>query len=172
MKKTVLTYGLISGGISALLMFGTAYFTRKDPAFFENGEIYGYAGILLSMLFVFLGVRAYRDQLAGGMISFGKAFQVGLYICLISCGIYVVAWTIIYHTMMPDFMDKYVEYSLQKLQDSGASAEEIEKQTAQMDYYKELYKNPLVAAGITFLEPLPVGLVVALASAGILRRNS
>jgi len=171
MKKTILSYGLISGGIAALLMLGSMLFLRQDPGNFDNAEIFGWAGILLSMLFVFLGVRAYRDQVAGGVISFGKAFQIGLYICLISCAIYVIAWMIIYHTLMPDFMDRFVDYSLQKLRDSGASAEEISKKTAEFDYYKELYKNPLMIVGLTFLEPFPVGLLVTLASAGILRRK-
>ncbi|MCB0532118.1 MAG: DUF4199 domain-containing protein [Lewinellaceae bacterium] len=172
MQKTILKYGLISGGITAALMLCSALFLWNDPGNFENSEIFGYASILLSMLFVFLGVRAYRDQVADGLISFGKAFQVGLLICLISCAIYVITWMIIYHTMFPDFMDQFVDYSLKKLRESGATAEEITKQTEQFEYYKELYKNPLVAAGITFLEPLPVGLVVTLASAGILRRQA
>ena len=171
MKKTVLTYGLISGGIAALLMFGMALFTGDDPENFSNGEIFGYASILLSMLFVFLGVRAYRDQVAEGVISFGKAFQVGLYITLISCVIYVIAWMIISNTMMTDFMEQYSEYMINNMKESGATAEEISKKTAEMEYYSELYKNPLIAAGITFLEPLPVGLLVTLASAGILRRS-
>ncbi|MBK8967175.1 MAG: DUF4199 domain-containing protein [Saprospiraceae bacterium] len=171
MKKTILTYGLISGGIAAALMLCSSLYLRNDPGNFSGSEVYGYAGIVLSMLFVFLGVRAYRDQVAGGIISFGKAFQVGLYICLISCAIYVITWMIIYHTLLPDFMDQFVEYSLQSLRESGATAEEISKKTAEFDYYKALYKNPLIAAGITFLEPFPIGLLVSLAAAGILRRQ-
>lgn len=172
MKKTVWTYGLISGGVTALLMIGSAFFMKSGtPADWENGEVYGYASILLSMLFVFLGVRAYRDQVAGGTITFGKAFQVGIYIALISCVIYVITWMIVSKTILPDFMDQYVEYALQKLRDSGASAEEINKEADKMAKFKEMYKNPFIAAAITFIEPLPVALLVTLVSAGILRRS-
>ncbi|MBL7774620.1 MAG: DUF4199 domain-containing protein, partial [Saprospiraceae bacterium] len=138
---------------------------------FDNTAIFGYAGILLSMVFVFLGVRAYRDQVNGGVISFGKAFQVGLYICLISCAMYVIAWMIVSNTILTDFMDKYIAYALEKLKASGASAEEIRRETAKMAEYRELYKNPLATAAVTFLEPFPIGLLVTLISAGILRRR-
>jgi hypothetical protein len=172
MKKTVLTYGLISGGISTVLLFGSSLYMRNSSmGDWENAEVYGYASILLSMLFVFLGVRAYRNEVEGGVISFGKAFKIGLYITLISCVMYVIAWMIVSSTILPDFMDQYAEFMLQKLRDSGASAEEISQETAKMEHYMELYKNPFLRAGITFLEPLPVGLLVTLASAGILRRS-
>ncbi len=171
MKKTILTYGLISGGIAAVLMLGTALYTHGNAANFDNAEIFGYAGIILSMLFVFLGVRSYRDQVAGGLISFGKAFQVGLYICLISSAIYVITWLIVSNTIMTDFMDQYMEYSLQKMRDAGASADEISKHSAEMEHFAELYKNPLISAAVTFLEPFPIGLLVTLISAGILRRS-
>lgn len=171
MKKTILVYGLISGGISAALMLGSALFMRGDVANFDGAEVFGYASMILSTLFIFLGVRAYREQLDGKLISFGKAFQVGLYITLISCAIYVLTWMILSNTLMSDFMDKYAAYSLQKLQEAGASATEISQKTAEMEKYKELYKNPLTKAAVTFLEPFPIGLLVTLISAAILRRS-
>jgi len=171
MKKTVLTYGLLSGGIAALLMLGMALYTGNDPEKFSNGEVFGYAGIILSMVFVFLGVRAYRDQVASGVISFGKAFQVGLFITLISCTMYVIAWLLISNTLMADFMDVFINESLKKLQASGASAAEIARKTAEMEDFSERYKNPVFKAAITFLEPFPIGLAVTLISAAILRRN-
>ena len=171
MKKTILVYGLISGGISAALMLGSALYMRDRPANFDGAEIFGYASIILSTLFIFLGVRAYREQREGQQFSFGKAFQVGLYITLISCAIYVLTWMILSGTIMSDFMDKYAAYSLQKMQESGATMEEITQKTAEMDRYKELYKNPLTKAAVTFLEPFPIGLLVTLISAAILRRR-
>lgn len=171
MKKTILTYGLISGGVAAVMLLCMSLFLRGDTANFEYGELFGYAGILLSMLFVFLGVRAYRDQANGGVISFGKALQVGLLIAVISSVIYVIAWMIISNTLMTDFMEKYADYTLQKLRDSGASAETIAEQTKQMEYYKGVYKNPVMTAAFTFLEPFPIGLLVSLIAAGVLRRK-
>ncbi|MBL7798836.1 MAG: DUF4199 domain-containing protein [Saprospiraceae bacterium] len=171
MKNLILKYGLISGAVGAVMMFCMALYLGNDPGRFSHGEVFGYTGIVLSMLFVFFGVRAYRDQVASGVISFGKAFQVGLMITLISCAIYVATWFVVSNTLMTDFMDKYSEFMIQQLQAGGASAEKIAEKTAEMEQFKEMYKNPLVKIAFTFLEPFPVGLAVTLLSAAILRRS-
>lgn len=171
MKKIILTYGLISGAIAAVLMLGMALYMDNDPERFGGGEIVGYAGIILSMVFVFLGVRAYRDQLAGGRLSFGKGFQVGILITLISCVCYVIAWHVISSTMMTDFMEKYVQYTLEQMKKEGATEIAIAQKSAEMERLGEMYKNPFVKSAITFLEPFPIGLLVTLLSAGILRKS-
>lgn len=171
MKKIILTYGFISGGIAAALMLGMTLYMGNDPANFGKGEIFGYTGIILSMLLVFFGVRAYRDQVAGGRLSFIQGFQVGILITVISCLCYMVAWQIIYRTMMPDFMNQFVDLTLNQMKKEGASASEIATKTAEMEHFREMYKNPLFNMAITFLEPFPIGLLVTLASAGILRKK-
>ena len=90
MKKTVLTFGLLSGALSALMMASTVPFMHKIG--FDKGLIVGYTAMLISFLFVYFGVRSYRDNVAGGQLSFGRGFSVGLLITLISCVCYVVAW--------------------------------------------------------------------------------
>lgn len=171
MKKIVLTYGLISGGIAAALMFAMALYMGNDPANFENGEIFGYASIILSMLLVFLGVRAYREQVGGGRLTFGQGFQVGILITIISCICYVLAWQVVYRTLMPDFMEQFVDLTLNKMKKDDASAAAIAEKTAEMENFREMYKNPLFNMAITFLEPFPIGLAVTLATAGILRKK-
>ncbi|MBK7939936.1 MAG: DUF4199 domain-containing protein [Lewinellaceae bacterium] len=170
MKKTILTYGLLSGLVAAALMVSTAIYYHNSMDL-KNGELFGYAGILLSMLFVYFGVRSYRDKFSGGVLSFGKAFQVGIFITLISCAFYVVAWLVVYQTMMPDFLDKYIEHALTQLRQSGATEEEIRQQTAKMEEYKTMYQNPFLRAAITFLEPFPVGSLVTLVTSLILRKK-
>lgn len=171
MKKITLTYGLISGAVAAALMLCTAtYFHNTGDT--SYGEYLGYAGILLSMIFVFLGVRAYREQVQAGSITFGKAFQVGILITVISCLCYVIAWLFVYHFMMPDFLDKYIAHALEQLQQSGATEAEISAQMAQMESYRKMYENPFVRFFMTFLEPFPVGLLVTLLTAAVLRRKA
>lgn len=170
MKKVILNYGLISGAIAAALMTGTAiYFSNSGNT--SNGELIGYTGIFLSMVFVFLGVKAYRDQELGGAISFGKAFQVGILISIISCLCYVIAWMVVYETILPDFMDKFITQSLEKMREAGESAEKISQHAQEMEAFKVQYQNPLFRFAMTFLEPFPVALLVTLVSAVILRRN-
>jgi hypothetical protein len=120
MKKIILIYGLISGAVSATLMVIMALSLRQSYNF-DHGEIYGYSGMVLSLLFVYLGVRAYREQVLGGAITFGQAIAAGSLIALISCICYALAWEVVYPTLLPDFLEKYAQCSMDKLKASGAS---------------------------------------------------
>jgi hypothetical protein len=169
MKKIVLTFGLISGGMMALMMFGTLLFVNRFG--FDKGEIVGYTGIVLAFLLIFFGIRSYRENIGGGSITFGRAFAVGILIALISSVCYVIAWEIIYFNFMHDFVDKYAAHMVEQVRTSGASAESIQAKLQEMKKFKEMYENPFFNAAITFTEPFPVGLIITLISAAILRRK-
>ena len=168
MKKTVLTFGLISGAISAATMLVTLPFVDKIG--FEKGEILGYTVMVLSALMVFFGVRSYRENAGGGRLTFGRGFAVGLLITLISSACYVATWEIVYYKLMPDFADKYAAQMVERAKASGASQQKIDEQVRQAKQFKQMYDNPVMNVGITFMEVFPVGLVVTLVSAGILRK--
>ncbi len=142
-----------------------------DRIGFDKSVVVGYTTIVLSFLLVFFGVRSYRDNVGSGQISFARAFAVGISITLITCICYVVTWEVLYYNFLPDFMDKYGAYTVQKLQASGASPAAVQAQLTQMKKYKELYANPLINAALTFTEPFPIGLVITLISAAVLRRK-
>jgi hypothetical protein len=169
MKKIVLTYGLISGAIIAALMVATIPFL--DRIGFDYGMVIGYTTMVVAFLLVFFGIRSYRDTVGKGQISFGRAFQVGILITLISCICYVVAWEILYFNFLPDFAEKYSNYLIEKERASGASAEELARTAEEMKNMKSLYDNPFFNAAITFLEPFPVGLIMTVVSALILRKR-
>lgn len=171
MKKTILTYGLLSGAVAAILMVGSAIYLRYSNNY-NNGEIIGYVGILLSMLFVFIGVRNYRDTVQEGHITFGKAFLVGILITVVSCLCYVVAWLFVYQTIMPDFLEHYMSHALEQMKQAGSSAAEISQKMQKMEEFKVMYQNPFIRFGLTFLEPFPVGFLVTLVSAIALRRQA
>ena len=168
MKKTVLTFGLISGAVSSVMMLATLPFI--DRIGFDKGEILGYTTIVLSFLLVFFGVRSYREN-NGGTLTFGRGFTVGLLITLIACVCYVVTWEIIYFKLMPGFGEKYSAYAIEHLKASGASQQTIDASVKQMEGFKRMYDNPLMNAAITFTEPFPIGLVVTLISAAVLRKK-
>lgn len=170
MKKTVLTNGLIAGFIvTAMMVISTIM--CYDNANFEGSMLLGYLGMLLAFSFVFVGIKNYRDKFNSGLISFGKAFKIGLLITLIASTAYVVVWLIEYYFFIPDFMEKYSAHMLKQAAESGATAAEIKEQVATMETYKEWYKNPLLIIVMTYGEVLPVGLIVTLISALILKRN-
>ena len=170
MKKTVLTFGLISGAIAAAMMLLTLPFLEKIGT--EKGYIIGYTTIVLSALLVFFGIRSYRDNVSGGRLSFGRAFAVGILITLLSNLCYVVTWEILYFKFMPDFADKYAAHMIERAQASGATQTEIEKKVREAHDFKEMYNKPLNNIALTFLEPFPVFLLVTLLSAAILRKKA
>jgi hypothetical protein len=168
MKKSILTFGLISGAVSSLMMIGTVPFLHKIG---DKGLIVGYTSIVLSFFLVFFGIRSHRDNVGDGQISFGKAFAVGIGITLISCIFYVATWEILYFFFLPGFMENWTTQVVQKAQASGASQAMIQAKIEQMKHYKEVYDNPFLNAAMTFIEPFPVGLLITLISAAILRKQ-
>jgi hypothetical protein len=170
MKKTILIFGLISGVISSVLMCATIPFLR-DTEHGSKGLLIGYTAIVLSFLLVFFGIRSYRDNIANGAITFGRAFTIGICITVISCAFYVVTWEIIYFNFLPHFMDNYFAAQIQKVQSSPGTAEAIQAKVAAIRQSQQSYQNPLVNALYTFIEPFPVGLLITLISAAFLRRK-
>lgn len=169
MKKIVLTFGLISGAVLSAMLLITLPF--QDAIGFERGAIIGYTSMVIAFLLIFFGVRSYRDNVAGGTVRFGRAFAVGTLIAVVSSVCYVATWEVVYFKLAPDFMTKYTTHVLDKARAQGDSAELLARKQAEMEKFAELYSNPAINAAITFLEPLPVALIVALVSAGVLSRR-
>jgi hypothetical protein len=168
MKKTVLTFGLIAGGVLSLMMLLTIPFLGTLG--FEHGEVIGYTSMVLSFLLVFFGIRSYRESVGKGNLSFIRGFVVGALITTIASVCYTLTWEVIYYKIAPDFGAKYSAYVVDKAKANGAGPAAVQAKVDEMQRFQELYKNPLYNAAITFLEPLPVGLLITLVSAGILRR--
>jgi hypothetical protein len=170
LKKTVLTFGLISGVIVAVLMGVNTFFA--DRIGFDRAIFAGYAAMLVAFLLVFFGIKSYRDNVGNGEITFGRAFTVGILITLITCVFYVAIWEVLYYTVLHDFPEKYGNYVMEKARASGATAEQLAEQLEEVKKMKALLDNPLVAPALIFIsEPLPVGLVMTLISAAILRKR-
>jgi hypothetical protein len=174
MKKNILIYGLISGIVVSVLMLASVNYLShcEGNVDYDTSMLIGYASMLLAFSLVFVGIRNYRDKYNEGIISFGKAFKTGLLIVLIASTIYVIAWLIDYFFFIPDFLEKYSAHMLAELKASGASQLEIDKQTAEMASFATMYKNPFFNAMMTYLEILPVGLIVTLISSLILKRKT
>jgi hypothetical protein len=169
MRKIVLTFGLIAGAILSVMMLITLPFHEQIG--FDKGYIVGYTTMVLGFMMVYFGVRSYRDNVGGGSVSFGRAFVVGLLITLIASACYVATWEVAYPRLAPDYLDKYAAYSIEKKRASGATEAEIAEQTKKMNDFKVMYGNPLYNIALTFLEPLPVGILFTLITAGVLSRK-
>jgi hypothetical protein len=170
MKRIVLTFGLIAGAIVAVMMAITL--TLIDRGKLGHSEVIGYTTMVLAFVMVFVGIRSYRENVGGGTITFGKAFQVGILITLICCAVYVVTWEIIYVNFMPDFAVKYATHVVDAMRASGASPAAVAAKQKEMAAFQKLYANPLINVGMTFMEIFPVGLIVTLLSAAVLRKKA
>lgn len=171
MKKIIVIFGVLSGVLSSVLMCATIPFLR-DSQHGDKGLLIGYTSMVLSFLLVYFGIRSYRDNLAGGAITFGRGFMIGIGITLISCAFYVITWEILYFNFLHGFMDSYFAALVQKAQASGGTPEAIQAKIAAIRHSQQMYENPLVNMLYTFIEPFPVGLLMTLISAGMLRRKA
>ena len=169
MRKIVLTFGFIGGGIIAVMMLITMAF--QDQIGFDRGAIVGYTTMVLAFLMVFFGIKSYRDNVAGGTVKFGRACKVGVLIALVTSLCYVATWELLYNKLMPDFMDKYAAFEVQKAKASGGSEERIAVEVKRLADFKETYRNPAVRLPLSFIEVFPVGLILTLVSSGIISRK-
>jgi len=170
MRKTVLTFGVISGLISAVMMLATVPFMHKISS--DKGLVIGYTTIVLAGLLVFFGIRSYRDNVSGGRLTFARGLAVGILISLLSNCFYVATWEVVSYKFMPDFAEKYAAQMVEHAKSSGASQQKIDETARQAADFVRNYHNPLYKISMTFLEPFPVFLVITLVSAAILRKKS
>ena len=170
MKKTVLTFGLISGVMISVLMDSSLLLADKIGE--GHSMALGYTIMVASFLLIYFGIRTYRDQNLAGQISFGRAFACGILIALITTVCYVATWEVLYFNFMPHFMDGYFAAQIHRVQVSGLDPAAIAARVAAIQRSQQLYQNPFVNMAYTFIEPLPVGLIITLISAAILRRKA
>jgi hypothetical protein len=165
MKRNVLIFGLVIGAIlcANMIVMVNLMYTNTD---FKGNDIVGYAAMVVMFSLIFFGIRNYRNKQLDGYISFGKAFKMGTLIALVGSTMYVVVWLFYYYLFVPDFIEVYSSYVLKE-----CSASDLPAKTAEMTNFKEMYKNPLFVILITYSEVLPIGLVVALVSALILKKK-
>jgi hypothetical protein len=170
MKKTVLTFGVISGLIMSAMMLATLPLLHKIPS--GKAMILGYTTMVLAGLLVFFGIRSYRENVSGGRITFARGFAVGILITLLACVFYVGTWEILYFNFLPNFAEKYATQMVENAKASGASQQKIDETSRQAEQFVQNYHNPVYNVGMTFIEVFPVFLVITLISAGILRRKT
>ena len=172
MKRIVWKYGLGAAAVLVAMMAVSVPLTMRGVIDFSASQLVGYSSMVLSFLVVFFGVRTYREEVCDGTITFRRAFAVGLLMTLVVCGVYVACWQVVYWGFWPDFMEQYGALHVERLRAGGATPEAVAAAQAEMAEFATLYRNPLFNVAITFLEVFPVGLVVTLVAAGILRRRS
>jgi Protein of unknown function (DUF4199) len=173
MRKVSLTFGLLAGAIVSIFMIIALALYEKTGTIFNN-VLVGYATMVIALSMIFFGIKSYRDNYQNGAIRFWKGFQVGLLIALIASLMYTITWEVYVQTRpagAASFMDKYADSVINKMKEKGASAAEIDQEVKKMDDFKSIYRNPAIRFGLTLMEILPVGIIITLISAALLRKK-
>ncbi|MCA0374276.1 MAG: DUF4199 domain-containing protein [Gemmatimonadetes bacterium] len=170
MRKIVITYGIISGALLGAMLAGTQ-FLHEDIGFGIAGMILGYTTMVLAFLLIYYGIRSYRDTVADGRVGFGKACLIGGLIFAISSAGYVGTWMVIDARAGGTFMERYAAHMVAEERAKGTPEAEIATKQQELAQFAEQYKNPFYKAAVTFLEPLPIGLLMTLGSAWLLSRR-
>jgi hypothetical protein len=164
MLRVIVIYGLVSGLVIILGIMGTMFLAGGHSSVWL-----GYLIMLVALSSILVGVKSYRDQAGGGVIRFLTAFGVGLGIAVVASIAYVVVWEIYLASTHYTFMDKYTAHILAAKRAAGVTGEAYARAVAETDRMRAAYANPLVRAGMTFAEIFPVGLLVAIVTAALVR---
>lgn len=165
MKKNVIIFGLVLGLILCVNMIYTVNLCYSDFDFKSN-DVVGYASMVVILSLIFFGVRNYRNKQLDGFITFKEAFKTGFLITIVASTIYVIVWLFYYYLFVPDFLDHYIPHALKEI-----PASELATKTNEMENFREMYKNPFFVILITYAEILPMGLIITLISALILKKK-
>ncbi|HKX32823.1 MAG TPA: DUF4199 domain-containing protein [Blastocatellia bacterium] len=173
MQKVSLIFGLLAGILVSGFMILFIVLWENTGKVIDN-QLVGYAAMIIALSLIFFGIKSYRDQQQSGAIRFWKGAQVGLLITLVASLMYATTWEA-YNRLRPAssaaFIDYYIECQLNKQKEQGASSAQIEQEIKKMDEMRVMYRNPVIRFGITLMEILPVGIVITLISAAILRKK-
>ena len=170
MLRSILKYGLISGlVVGGFEIVTVVTFAGMPPL--KYGMLIGYTTMLIALSAVFVGIKQHRDVDRGGVIGFWRGFGVGLGISFIAGIFYVAAWEIVQAMTHMDFAGDYARAIINDEKAKGASAQALAKLSADMETFRRQYADPLFRLPMTFVEIFPVGVLVSLVSAGLLRNS-
>ena len=166
MLRIILTHGLVAGLVTIAGIIGTILWNGDAP---HSNVWLGYLIMLVALSAILVGIKQYRDQTLGGVIGFWRAVQVGLGIAVIAGLAYVLIWEVYLALTHYTFMERYVATTLEARRAAGVTGAAYDKLAREMQGMVEMYRNPLLRMPMTFAEIFPVGLLVTLVSAALLR---
>lgn len=168
MFRIVLKYGLIAGVIVglALVSVSLAYGGQPPP---DWGMAAGFASMLIALSMVFVGIKRHRDTAGGGVIRFWPAFGLGLAISGVASVVYVLAWELSMVLVGGDFAAMFAQHMVERAEAKGLTGDALAAAVAKAREFEAMYRNPLLRMPMTFVEIFPVGVLVSLVSALVLR---
>lgn len=170
MKKIILGYGIAAGLILAAMIYIMMALVGNTSDF-DKWESVGFISMAFAFSMVFFAIRRYRDKIGGGIITFNQGFRIGLPVTIIASALYVAGWMIYFNYVDHTFIERYTVFFERKLNESGKSPDEIKTELNAFKANMANYNNPWVMSLSTFLEVFPIGLVVTVLCAFLMRRK-
>ncbi|MEM9077580.1 MAG: DUF4199 domain-containing protein [Bacteroidota bacterium] len=168
MKKTIIKYGTY-GAVAICGLFIISWYVLDDLPL-STQEALGYLSMILSLSFVFFGIKHYRDKVNEGKVSFKNALIIGILISLITALIFGILDVIYTEFLNPDFMDTYYSETLNTMEET-MSAEEFQLKKAEMEAQKEMFANPVMTFVFMAITVFIIGFIISLLSALVLQRK-
>jgi uncharacterized membrane protein len=169
MRKTVLRYGLYSISLM-LVILSIVFLIFKEKYNWEIQEIIGYATIVLSLLFAYMGIRHWRDNYNSGRLSFGQGLMLGTLIILFPSVGFGLFTLLEMNFLDPDFSDKYYAHYIQKLK-ASTPPDQLQQTLQKLEAEKEMFSSPFIQFALMFLTVFLIGIVVTVISSLILHRT-
>lgn len=170
MFATALRYGAVSGIIiAAVITAGIFYADGIGGGHATTSLWFGYLVMIIALSTIFLAIRDHRNKKLGGVIKFLPALGLGVLVAAIAGVAYVAAWETFLQVSHYPFMENYIAAMVDAKRAAGVSGAELDAFIAEMEKAKADYANPFYRLPVTFLEIFPVGLIIALISALLLR---
>jgi hypothetical protein len=167
MKQTAIRYGMYSLVVILILSCVHFFILLKTLDYYQM-EIAGYLTMLLSMIFVYFGLRYYRDEKNNGVLTFGQGLKLGTLIVLFP-SIFFGLFDVFYVKVInPD----WVNDALAGMKRSGLSDAEYQARSTEFTKQVELFGNPFFQFFIMFLTVFIIGFIVTIISSLALRRNN
>ena len=170
MLGQICKYGSAAGLVVAVPLFTMTVLDTWHPSGLA-GMVFGYLIMLVALSAVFLAIKQHRDEACGGVIRFWPALALGLGVALIASLFYVAAWEAALAISGKDFAAEYARALVASQEASGVSGLQLARFRAEMEGFRQSYASPLFRLPMTFTEIFPVGVLVSVVSAALLRNN-
>ena len=170
MKKIVLRYGILAG-LAEVICFALIWlFIYITNVGHEVQGYIGYINIICPLLFVYFGIRYYRDGFNNGTISFLKALKIWLLIVIIPALSFALVETIYVLYLDPKFYETIMNYDIEQYRKVLSPAEFAAK-LKEVKQALALDKNPLFNFSMMFFTIAATGILISLVSALMLMRS-
>ena len=170
MLRMIVRFGVIAGLIVGVPMFIFTDFGR-NAGLEKYGYLIGYTTMLIALSTIFIAIKKHRDTALGGVIGFWPALGIGLGISFVAGIFYVLAWEAVLDVCHFDFANIYAQSMIDAAKAKGLTGDALAKAVTEAEQFKTTNNNPFYRLPETFAEIFPVGVLVSLISAALLRNS-